>query len=111
MIVMIFNINSTRRQTRFLTCVARVTCLVYIIVPNIRKNDFIISNGVANGQLEYLERIVESLCRLTYDSTGNSQYYNQHHAIKDKTHSQSTYNFKKSQYCDLTSAVPFVSSI
>ena len=26
---MIFNINSTRGQTRFLTCVARVTCLVY----------------------------------------------------------------------------------
>ena len=25
---MIFNINSTRGQTRFLTCVARVTCLV-----------------------------------------------------------------------------------
>ena len=27
---MIFNINSTRGQTRFLTCVARVTCLVNI---------------------------------------------------------------------------------
>ena len=27
---MIFNINSTRVQTRFLTCVARVTCLVII---------------------------------------------------------------------------------
>ena len=27
-IIMIFNINSTRGQTRFLTCVARVTCLV-----------------------------------------------------------------------------------
>ena len=26
-IIMIFNINSTRGQTRFLTCVARVTCL------------------------------------------------------------------------------------
>ena len=26
---MIFNINSSRGQTRFLTCVARVTCLVY----------------------------------------------------------------------------------
>ena len=26
---MIFNINSTRGQTRFLTCVARVTCLVF----------------------------------------------------------------------------------
>ena len=25
---MIFNVNSTRGQTRFLTCVARVTCLV-----------------------------------------------------------------------------------
>ena len=25
---MMFNINSTRGQTRFLTCVARVTCLV-----------------------------------------------------------------------------------
>ena len=25
---MIFNINSTRGQTRFLTCIARVTCLV-----------------------------------------------------------------------------------
>ena len=25
---MIFNINSTRGQTRFLTCVARVTCLI-----------------------------------------------------------------------------------
>ena len=29
-IIMIFNINSTRGQTRFLTCVARVTCLVII---------------------------------------------------------------------------------
>ena len=28
---MIFNINSTRGQTRFLTCVARVTCLVLIM--------------------------------------------------------------------------------
>ena len=28
---MIFNINSTRGQTRFLTCVARVTCLVGLI--------------------------------------------------------------------------------
>ena len=27
-IIMIFNINSTRGQTRFLACVARVTCLV-----------------------------------------------------------------------------------
>ena len=27
---MIFNINSTRGQTRFLTCLARVTCLVYL---------------------------------------------------------------------------------
>ena len=27
---MIFNINSTRGQTRFLTCLARVTCLVII---------------------------------------------------------------------------------
>ena len=27
---MIFNINSTRGQKRFLTCVARVTCLVRI---------------------------------------------------------------------------------
>ena len=26
---MIFNINLTRGQMRFLTCVARVTCLVY----------------------------------------------------------------------------------
>ena len=30
-IIMIFNINSTCGQTRFLTCVARVTCLVHII--------------------------------------------------------------------------------
>ena len=29
---MIFNINSTRGQTRVLTCVARVTCLVIIIM-------------------------------------------------------------------------------
>ena len=29
--MMIFNINSTRGQTRFLTCVARVTCLVLIM--------------------------------------------------------------------------------
>ena len=29
---MIFNINSTRGQTRFLACVARVTCLVIIII-------------------------------------------------------------------------------
>ena len=28
---MIFNINSSRGQTRFLTCVARVTCLVYVM--------------------------------------------------------------------------------
>ena len=27
-IIMIFNINSTCGQTRFLTCIARVTCLV-----------------------------------------------------------------------------------
>ena len=32
-IIMIFNINSTRGQTRFLTCVARVTCLVVIKNP------------------------------------------------------------------------------
>ena len=31
-IIMIFNIHSTRGQTRFLTCVARVTCLVYLIL-------------------------------------------------------------------------------
>ena len=31
---MIFNINSTRGQTRFLTCVARVTCLVLINYNN-----------------------------------------------------------------------------
>ena len=31
---MIFNINSTRGQTRFLTCVARVTCLVINEVRN-----------------------------------------------------------------------------
>ena len=31
---MIFNINSTRGQTRFLTCVARVTRLVQIIQSN-----------------------------------------------------------------------------
>ena len=31
---MIFNINSTRGQTRFpVTCVARVTCLVGVICP------------------------------------------------------------------------------
>ena len=30
-IIMIFNINSNRGQTRFLTCVARVTCLVIVI--------------------------------------------------------------------------------
>ena len=30
--IMIFNINSTRGQTRFLTCVARVTCLVILIL-------------------------------------------------------------------------------
>ena len=29
-IIMIFNINSTRGQTRFLACVARVTCLVLV---------------------------------------------------------------------------------
>ena len=29
-IIMIFSINSTRGQTRFLTCVARVTCLVIL---------------------------------------------------------------------------------
>ena len=37
---MIFNINSTRGQTRFLTCVARVTCLVAIIrskFPKVRQ--------------------------------------------------------------------------
>ena len=31
-IIIIFNINSTRGQTRFLTCVARVTCLVRLKV-------------------------------------------------------------------------------
>ena len=30
---MIFNINSTRGQTRFLTFVAQVTCLVFITFP------------------------------------------------------------------------------
>ena len=38
---MIFNINSTRGQTRFLTCVARVTCLVIItdvLTENIEKD-------------------------------------------------------------------------
>ena len=32
---MIFNINSTRGQTRFLTCVARVTCLLVYVIYNI----------------------------------------------------------------------------
>ena len=32
---MIFNINSTRGQTRFLTCVARVTCLMYILLKSV----------------------------------------------------------------------------
>ena len=32
---MIFNIKSTRGQTRFLTCVARVTCLVLIMRTSI----------------------------------------------------------------------------
>ena len=36
---MIFNINSTRGQTRVLTCVARVTCLVYI---NLRRSRVLI---------------------------------------------------------------------
>ena len=36
-IIMIFNINSTRGQTRFLTCVARVTCLV-ILIKQVRKS-------------------------------------------------------------------------
>ena len=34
---MIFNINSTRGQTRFLTSAARVTCLVYI---NLRRSRY-----------------------------------------------------------------------
>ena len=36
---MIFNINSTRGQTRFLTCVARVTCLVALTHQTLRKNN------------------------------------------------------------------------
>ena len=31
-IIMIFNINSTRGQTRFLTCIARVTCLPGVVI-------------------------------------------------------------------------------
>ena len=31
---MIFNINSTGGQTRFLTCAARVTCLVLILLSH-----------------------------------------------------------------------------
>ena len=31
-IILIFNINSTRGQTRFLTCVARVTCLCLRVI-------------------------------------------------------------------------------
>ena len=38
---MIFNINSTRGQTRFLTCVARVTCLVISnVLHEIRVRSF-----------------------------------------------------------------------
>ena len=37
---MIFNINSTRGQTRFLTCVARETCLVWITIRWHYKDHF-----------------------------------------------------------------------
>ena len=46
-IIMIFNINSTRGQTRFLTCVARVTCLVLIIhclAVNVLQNECVVVN-------------------------------------------------------------------
>ena len=36
---MIFNINSTRGQTRFLACVARVTCLVGLIGLLLRQSE------------------------------------------------------------------------
>ena len=63
---MIFNSNSTRGQTRFLTCVARVTCLVVLIrslLTQLSENetrdnnimDLIITN------IQHLINIVETL--------------------------------------------------
>ena len=44
---MIFNINSTRGQTRFLTCIARVTCLVSHNVPCVETD----KSGSIQGKL------------------------------------------------------------
>ena len=51
---MIFNINSTRGQTRFLTYVARVTCLVN---NNIASNVLItVSKAAKSGVVDYTLR-------------------------------------------------------
>ena len=54
---MIFNIYSTRGQTGFLACVARVTCLVYVMpgiyqrFNNVTSNVSLIAPGITTSRL------------------------------------------------------------
>ena len=54
---MIFNVNSTRGQTRFLTCVARVTCLVIIKRAGFTFNKIAIQLSKEHLRLQYKEVI------------------------------------------------------
>ena len=60
-IIMIFNINSTRGQMRFLTCVARVTCLV--LYKTVKEKDLdvtLLSTRNANMKVSEQCRIAAS---------------------------------------------------
>ena len=54
---MIFSINSTRGQMRFLTCVARVTCLVSVIV------DYFENVG---GSMKYIMFLISSYIKFYF---------------------------------------------
>ena len=67
---MIFNINSTRGEMRFLTCVARVTCLVSVI-SHIAK---IIEREIKHQMCIYLERnALITVDQLAYREGHNTQ--------------------------------------
>ena len=54
--------NSTRGQTRFLTCVARVTCLVYYTLTSRNDNAMMIDGALSadNLQKNVLANIVKT---------------------------------------------------
>ena len=65
---MIFNINSTRGQTRFLTCVARVTCLVIVIDAGIVRTQNVILEPTSRPSDCYcIWKDLERLAREEYE--------------------------------------------